>query len=90
WHFTRAVSAAGLPARTTPHDLRHTFASTLLDAGCSIKELQVRLGHSSAKITLDTYAHLMPDSNARVREASAANVGRIVSLSCPPAALSAA
>ena len=81
--FTRAVLAADVPARTTPHDLRHTFASTLLHAGCSVKELQERLGHASAKVTLDTYSHLMPESDDRTREAIAENLDRIVSLSCP-------
>jgi integrase len=70
--------------RVELHGLLAEFRSTLLDAGCSVKELQVRLGHASARETLDTYSHLMPHSDDRTREAIAANIERIVSLSCPP------
>ncbi|HZU72729.1 MAG TPA: tyrosine-type recombinase/integrase [Acidimicrobiales bacterium] len=42
------------------HDLRHTFASILLSRGVSVKAVADWLGHASPKITLDTYAHLMP------------------------------
>lgn len=42
------------------HSLRHTFASTLLSRGVSVKAVADWLGHSSPAITLTTYAHLMP------------------------------
>ncbi len=42
------------------HDLRHTHASLLLLAGEHPKVVQERLGHSSIRITLDTYSHLIP------------------------------
>ena len=42
------------------HDLRHTFASTLLSRGVSVKAVADWLGHSSPTITLTTYADLMP------------------------------
>ena len=42
------------------HDLRYTHASMLLLAGEKPKIVQKRLGHSSIKITLDTYSHLIP------------------------------
>lgn len=44
------------------HCARHTFASWALDAGRSIKWVQTMLGHSSAELTLRTYAHLMPSA----------------------------
>lgn len=44
--------------RITFHDLRHTHASLLLAKGVNVKVIQERLGHSSIKITLDTYSHL--------------------------------
>jgi integrase len=88
--FDRAVELAGLSAKTVPHDLRHTFASSLLDAGCSIREVQERLGHANATETLNTYSHLMPDAESRTRDAIGANLARItnvlgnsVSVSCP-------
>jgi integrase len=43
----------------TEHDCRHTQASWAVKAGSHPKEIQVRLGHSSSKITLDRYSHLM-------------------------------
>jgi integrase len=42
------------------HDLRHTHASLLLQAGEHAKVVSERLGHSSVAFTLDTYGHLMP------------------------------
>ena len=42
------------------HELRHTQATLLLGAGVDLKTVQHRLGHSSASLTLDTYAHAIP------------------------------
>ena len=39
------------------HSLRHTHATTLIEAGISPKTVQMRLGHSSIKTTLDKYVH---------------------------------
>lgn len=61
--WNRAVIAAGLPAGTYFHDLRHTYASLLIHAGESVKTVSARLGHASAVETLETYAHLWPDSD---------------------------
>lgn len=47
------------------HDLRHTFATALYDAGVSTKSAQYFLGHKDIKMTLDLYTHL---SNERKRE----------------------
>lgn len=42
------------------HDLRHTHATLLLSSGVSIKAISSRLGHSSVRLTLDTYSHIVP------------------------------
>jgi len=42
-----------------PHDLRHTATSVWIAAGMDIKTISSWLGHSSAKLTLDIYGHLM-------------------------------
>ena len=42
------------------HDLRHTFASVLINKGVSIYEIQTLLGHSTIQMT-QRYAHLAPD-----------------------------
>ena len=64
-----ALKAVGMtPGRETGmHQLRHHFASVLLDGGVSIKAVSEYLGHASAKTTLDIYAHLMPDTQDRAR-----------------------
>jgi len=64
-----AATAAGLPAGTGLHALRHYYASLLIRHGESVKTVQARLGHASAVETLDTYSHLWPDSDDRTREA---------------------
>ncbi len=69
YYFRRARKRAGLNADITFHDLRHFFASALIASGCSIKQVQMALGHDSARITLDTYAQLIPGDEDRVRDA---------------------
>lgn len=59
----------GLPEGFRFHDLRHHYASLLIHSGLSVKEVQARLRHGSAKTTLDTYAHLMPDTEDTARAA---------------------
>jgi integrase len=58
-----------VPERVGLHALRHFYASALIAHGESVKVVQKRLGHSSAAVTLDIYAHLWPDSDDRTREA---------------------
>jgi integrase len=60
--FYPALASAGLPHMRF-HDLRHTYAALLLDQGENIKYIQRQLGHSSIKVTLDIYGHLMSDVN---------------------------
>ena len=42
------------------HDLRHSHATILIANGVDVKTTQMRLGHSSAEITLSVYAHAIP------------------------------
>jgi integrase len=51
------------------HALRHFYASTLLDAGESVKALAAYLGHTDPAFTLRTYTHLMPSREERTRRA---------------------
>jgi integrase len=60
--WREAVAAAGLPAGTRFHDLRHFYASTLIAANVNPKVIQARLGHATITETMDTYGHLFPDS----------------------------
>jgi len=65
----RGRKAAGVPPWATPHDLRHYYASLLIRSGASVKVVQSRLGHASAKTTLDVYGHLFHDEEDRTRDA---------------------
>lgn len=64
--FDRARRRAGLPG-VRVHDLRHTFASLLVNAGVSLYEVQKLLGHGSVQMT-QRYAHLR-DTGLRDRVA---------------------
>lgn len=59
WYKT-AVETSGVP-KLTCHDLRHTAASIAVHSGANVKAVQRMLGHSSAAMTLDTYADLFDD-----------------------------
>lgn len=61
----RLTKAAGLP-EISPHDLRHTHATLLLRAGVNPKVAAERLGHSNVRILLETYSHVLPDTQADV------------------------
>jgi integrase len=63
-HFYPVLEKAGLP-RIRFHDLRHTYASLLIEQGENIKYIQSQLGHSSPSVTLNVYAHLMKSSNRK-------------------------
>ena len=61
-HFHPALKAAGLP-KVRFHDLRHTYASLLIEQGENIKYVQNQLGHATPTVTLNVYAHLMKPAN---------------------------
>ena len=60
--FYRALRVAGL-RKVRFHDLRHTFASLLLQQGESPVYVKEQMGHSSIQITVDLYGHLIPGGN---------------------------
>jgi len=62
-----AVRTAGLPAGITFHQLRHTYASLLIDGGESVTVVADRMGHKNATETLHTYSHLWPSSDDKTR-----------------------
>lgn len=80
-----ALAAAGIIAKPTKdsqgrrkyvttrreglHQLRHHYASVMLAAGVNVKELAEYLGHADPGFTLRIYAHLLPDSHDRARQA---------------------
>ncbi|MCD1652495.1 site-specific integrase [Halomonas meridiana] len=66
YSWYKARKEAGMPELRL-HDLRHSFASFLVNAGRSLYEVQILLGHANARTT-SRYAHLSPE---RLREAVA-------------------
>ena len=60
--FYKVLAKAGL-RRIRLHDLRHTFASLLIQNGESLAYVRDQLGHSSIQVTVDTYRHLIPGAN---------------------------
>ncbi len=60
--FLPTLEAAELP-RIRFHDLRHTYASLLIEQGENIKYIQTQLGHSNPTVTWNVYAHLMKPTN---------------------------
>jgi integrase len=79
--WRRAATSCGVTGRS-PHDLRHYAASVMIDQGASVKVVQRQLGHMKATTTLDTYAHLWPESEDITRRALDAGLAQIVSPSC--------
>jgi integrase len=55
--FAKLVRHAKLP-HIRFHDLRHTFASTSMQAGVDLKTISASLGHSTVSVTADLYAHV--------------------------------
>ena len=65
-HIFRAATDS-VKIDATSHDLRHHAASLLISKGCSVKAVQSFLGHATAAETLDTYGHLWPDDDDKIR-----------------------
>ncbi|ALC05963.1 tyrosine recombinase [Corynebacterium deserti GIMN1.010] len=78
----RAATAGGELRKTvtslgggvTFHSFRHLYASRLISAGVSVKQVQKVLGHASASTTLDVYAHFFPGDDELSRSAIAGMV----------------
>lgn len=72
-HFDPLVKAAKVK-RITFHGMRHTTATMLLQAGEPVHVVSKRLGHARVEITLNTYAHVLPD----MQKQAAATMGALL------------
>jgi len=60
--LNKMIEKSGLRKIRT-HDLRHTFATLLIQNGESLAYIRDQLGHSSIQVTVDVYGHLVPGGN---------------------------
>jgi integrase len=65
--YARLVALAGVP-RIRIHGVRHTHATLALQQGANIKAVSQRLGHARTSITMDIYAHVLPEQAQDVSE----------------------
>jgi integrase len=66
--FVPAVSVAAIDARVTFHGLRHIAASLMVEAGVHPRVIQQRLGHATARLSMELYAHVPEAADRGVAE----------------------
>lgn len=73
--FDRMLGRKAVPVpRIRFHDLRHTHATLLIEAGVDLRTVSERLGHSSTLVTMELYGHVTP----KLRQDAAAKIGALI------------
>jgi integrase len=65
--YNRWVAQAGVP-RIRIHDQRHTHVTLALASGANLKAVSQRVGHAKTSITMDLYAHVLPEQHRDVSD----------------------
>ena len=68
-YFKPLLKKCDISSEFTFHGLGHTHATLLLRQGVNPKIVQERLGHSTIKVTMDTYSHVLPDMQRQAVDA---------------------
>jgi integrase len=71
--YAKLIKVAGV-RRIKFHGLRHTCATLLLQAGTPVHVVSERLGHSKVAMTMEVYAHVLPD----MQKDAAATLGALL------------
>ena len=82
--FSRLAEAAGV-REVRLHDLRHGTASLMLAGGVDVAVVSKRMGHSSVRLTVDTYSHLLQGVGRQAADTAEAPVGPRATTPAPDA-----
>lgn len=75
-HFKKLIREYGFPEEITFHKLRHSFATTLLENGESLKTVQELLGHATIETTGNIYSHV----TEKMKRKAATTLGNIIDI----------
>ncbi len=67
-HIKRIIKLAKIDRHLTPHLLRHTHTSLLIEVEVGMKEIQQRLGHTDIETTMNIYAQITADTEEKASQ----------------------